>query len=91
MLGFTVNIVVHHLFISTVVVPFQAVPAQKSAQYIFTGHSTITVLAIFVPVVHIVPAIANLCILAFSNQYLTSENPTAKVSHIIVTVTALAA
>jgi hypothetical protein len=91
MLGLVVNIVVHPLFMSTVVVPLPAVPAQKSAQYILVGDSTITVFARLVPVVPIVPAIANLYILAFSNQYLTSENPAANVSHIRVTVTVFVA
>jgi len=45
------------------------------------------VFATFVPVAHIVPAKANLYILAFSNPYFTSENPAANVSHISVTVT----
>lgn len=76
---------------SNVVVPLPAVPAHISHQYNFIGHSTITVFARFVHVVHIVPAIANLYILAFSNQYLTSENHAANASHIIVTVTVFAA
>jgi len=85
-----VNIVVAFLFISTVVVPLQAVPARKSTQYIFVGLSTIILLATSVPVAHIVPATANLNILAFSSPYLISVNPTENVSHIIVTVTTLA-
>ena len=90
-LGGVANIVVPFLFISTVVVQFPAVPARKSAPYIFTGHSTITLFATSLPVAQIVHATANLYILAFSNPYFTSENPAANVSQINVTVTALAA